>query len=183
MVTLVVSSRVVLKALSVWCPNPHFFHLNLLPLLNNLKENYKCSKIISYISFAILFPKFKNPIAIRKKKEKKRFWYVQGFIFHYIVCQTIRSINQCVRGSFIFKARRLLEKNYFKLYFLFPKEKLFALIFQVGPDISIILPTSPYRKIVPWVKKRNYAIFFIGSFANFGLSHKRLSWTVVPGGW
>lgn len=150
MVTLIVIGRVVFKALSVWCPNPHFFHLNLLLLLNNLKENYKCSKIISYISIVILFPKFKNQIEIH---QKKRFWYVQAFIFHYIVCQTILSINQCVRGLFIFKARRLLEKNYFKLYFLFPKEKLFTLIFQVGSGISIILPTYPHRKIVPWVQK------------------------------
>ena len=89
----------------------------------------------------------------RNTSKKKRFWYVQAFIFHYIVCQTILSINQCARGLFIFKARRLLEKNYFKLDFLFPKEKLFTLIFQVGSGISIILPIYPHRKIVPWVKK------------------------------
>lgn len=150
MVTLIVIGRVVFKALSVWCPNPHFFHLNLLLLLNNLKENYKGSKIISYISIAILFPKFKNQIEIH---QKKKILVCKAFIFHYIVCQTILSINQCVRGLFIFKARRLLEKNYFKLYFLFPKEKLFTLIFQVGSGISIILPTYPHRKIVPWVQK------------------------------
>lgn len=170
--------------MSAWYPSPWSFHLHMLPLLNKAKENQKCLQIISHLLIVNLFQKLKNSTA----KQQKNFVYKQGFLFHYIVRQTILPVKQYVIGSFIFKARKLFGKKItLSCTFNSPNGSFlfffFCFNFQSRPRCKDHFANISIQKGCSLGTKRGYAIFFIASYANFGLSHKRRSWTVVPNVW
>lgn len=88
---------------------------------------------------------------------------------------TILSVKQCVRGSFIFKARKLFEKNLPLAELFMPQREDFCSDFQSRPRYKQHFANITTQEDFSLGSKRGYIIFFAGFNANFGFSHKRLS--------
>lgn len=157
-----------------------FTHFSPRHAASTEQKNHKCPKIICHLLFGNLFLKLSNPIA---KHQNRILEHIKASYFTLLCARSLLSVNN-IRISFMFKARNFFWKNYFKATLFIPKRKApFCFKFQSKPICKHYFANVSTKKDYSLGTKRGCATFFIHSYANFGLLHKRLFWTVVPNVW
>lgn len=109
-----------------------------------MEKNHKDPKIICSLFYIKLLFKISN---LRVKHQKKKnFDVYQAFISLYY-SYTILSVKQVHEIHLYSRKEDICGKYNFKIYFSSSIVKLSALIFKIGLNVNIVLPTWVCRRI------------------------------------